>query len=154
MAVSGSISIPVELTLAPVGVSERILDSLHSLHRKVDRMSDALAGIQTDEQELASLVPQVLSTLTAVQQQLAAATAAGTPVDPAELASVQSGLDGVVSQLQGAAPAPAPAPAPTPEPSPEPTPAAVEPAPSPVPAPEGAGTPESGPAPEAGTPNA
>jgi outer membrane biosynthesis protein TonB len=134
MAASGSISIPVELTLAPVGTSERILDSLHSLHRKVDRMADALAGIQTDEQELASLVPEVLTTLTAVQGQLATATAAGTPVDPTELASIQSGLDGVVSQLQGAVPAPSPEPdpAPAPDPTPDPTP---DPAPEPTPDP-------------------
>jgi hypothetical protein len=140
MAASGSISIPVELTLAPDGISERILDSLHSLHRKVDRMSDALAGIQTDEQELASLVPEILTTLTAVQAQLAAATADGTPVDPTELASIQSGLDGVVTQLQGAVPAPTPAPAPTPESTPEPTPAPAQATPAPVdstPAPEG-----------------
>jgi hypothetical protein len=146
-------SLPDEVTVNFTNPNpDKVLDSLrdvkdylHQLKEEIHRMSDALAGIQTDEQELASLVPEVLTTLTAVQGQLATATAAGTPVDPTELASIQSGLDGVVTQLQGAVPATilGSAQEPAQESTPEPTQAPAESTPAPVDttrAPEG-GTP-------------
>lgn len=112
-------SLPFEVTFGypeGAGSTRSILDLLHSIDRRLTIMSDALAGIQTDEQTIAQDVPQILSDVTAqasqitqLSQQIATLTAAGTPVDPTELASIQTGLDGVAQQLQAAVAAQAPA---------------------------------------------
>jgi hypothetical protein len=86
-----------------------LFQKLNKIERYVKDMSDALSGIAADEAALATSVPALITALDNAQTALATAQAAlaaqialGTPVDPSELASIQSGLDAAVSEAAAA----------------------------------------------------
>lgn len=79
-----------------------------TLHRRLDEMTDALSGIAEDEAKIAEAVPALAAVLKSQSTKLGeleAKIAQGETVDPAEVASIKSGLDQQVSALEALVPA-------------------------------------------------
>lgn len=76
----------------------QLLELLPIIDGKVDRMSDALAGIQATETAEGTALTELLTLLGTVQGELAA-KAGQTTVDPAEIASIESDLKAQVAEI-------------------------------------------------------
>jgi hypothetical protein len=91
----------------------RLLELLQTIDRKVTNMEDVLAGLATDEAELATIVPKLVERDEEVSKKLAefeAKAAAGEVVPTSEVEALKSGFDASLASLKALLPADAPAP--------------------------------------------
>ena len=79
------------------------------LHRRIDTVTDVLAGLTVDADELAAIIPALVKDKEAVAAEVAALKKrleeGGAPVNATELTTIDTGLKGAISTLKGLLPA-------------------------------------------------